>query len=52
MPISSGKIQKNPIKSCVTMADDKSRSVPLSVSVSPKLYGYLGWLARNTDFGN
>ena len=33
------------------MADDKSRSVPLSVSVSPKLYGYLGWLARNTILG-
>jgi hypothetical protein len=34
------------------MADDsKSRSVPVSVSVSPRLYGYLGWLARNTILG-
>jgi hypothetical protein len=43
-----GKIPKNLVFS---MADDKSRSIPISVSVSPRLHGYLGWLARNTILG-
>ena len=46
-----GKIGENPKKSLAVMADDKSRSVPVSVSVSPRLYSYLGWLARNTILG-
>jgi hypothetical protein len=47
----SKEIPENLELFCMPDDSQKSRSVPVSVSVSPRLHSYLGWLARNTILG-